>query len=285
MLVPDARPRPGRDDDRGQQQDRQAPAGRSRTGSRRPPYNRSSRVTIRAKLYVAIVLTILGPVATIAVALHGMDRMGDRFDEVQERARPARAGARAQVRGHRLQRLADRLRLRRRRVAAALRALGARSSAIDLGAARNDADRPARGARCCDEIRARFGRFMALDRRGVRGAPARRRRAREADLPRPRARGSSTRWRAAPTSSPATRRAARPSTEKAFDDAREESRRGADRGGAGRRARDHPAARDRERHRAHGARERTARADDRRHLPDAEPAAHGRAAGALRRVA
>jgi len=47
---------------------------------------RSRRVTIRAKLYVAILLTILGPVITIAVALHGMDRLGDRFDEVQERS-------------------------------------------------------------------------------------------------------------------------------------------------------------------------------------------------------
>ncbi len=44
-------------------------------------------MTIRAKLYAAIVLTILGPLATTAVALHGMSQMGDRFDEVQERAR------------------------------------------------------------------------------------------------------------------------------------------------------------------------------------------------------
>jgi hypothetical protein len=43
-------------------------------------------VTIRAKLYVAILLSVLGPVVTIAVALHGMQRLGDRFDEVQERA-------------------------------------------------------------------------------------------------------------------------------------------------------------------------------------------------------
>jgi hypothetical protein len=47
---------------------------------------RSRRVTIRAKLYVAILLTILGPVITIAVALHGMSALGDRFDEVQNRA-------------------------------------------------------------------------------------------------------------------------------------------------------------------------------------------------------
>jgi hypothetical protein len=43
-------------------------------------------VTIRAKLYVAILLSVLGPVITIAVALHGMDRLGDRFGEVQDRA-------------------------------------------------------------------------------------------------------------------------------------------------------------------------------------------------------
>ncbi|MGZ5338426.1 MAG: hypothetical protein ACXWEE_02335 [Thermoleophilaceae bacterium] len=43
-------------------------------------------MTIRAKLYVAILLTVLGPVITIAVALHGMNRLGDRFDEVQDRA-------------------------------------------------------------------------------------------------------------------------------------------------------------------------------------------------------
>jgi hypothetical protein len=43
-------------------------------------------VTIRAKLYVAILLTVIGPVFTIAVALHGMGRLGDRFDEVQGRA-------------------------------------------------------------------------------------------------------------------------------------------------------------------------------------------------------
>jgi hypothetical protein len=44
-------------------------------------------MTIRAKLYAAIVLTILGPLATTAVALHGMGEMGDRFEEVQNRAR------------------------------------------------------------------------------------------------------------------------------------------------------------------------------------------------------
>src|SRR5215213_7198015 len=41
-------------------------------------------MTIRAKLYVAILLTVIGPV--IAVALHGMGRLGDRFSEVPDRA-------------------------------------------------------------------------------------------------------------------------------------------------------------------------------------------------------
>jgi hypothetical protein len=44
-------------------------------------------MTIRAKLYAAIVMTVLGPLATTAVALHGMSQMADRFDEVQARAR------------------------------------------------------------------------------------------------------------------------------------------------------------------------------------------------------
>ena len=44
-------------------------------------------MTIRAKLYTAILLTILGPLATTAVALHGMGEMGNSFDEVDARAR------------------------------------------------------------------------------------------------------------------------------------------------------------------------------------------------------
>ena len=42
-------------------------------------------MTIRAKLYAAIVLTVIGPVVTTAVALAGMAQMGDRFDEVRQR--------------------------------------------------------------------------------------------------------------------------------------------------------------------------------------------------------
>ena len=44
-------------------------------------------MTIRAKLYAAIVLTVLGPLATTAVALHGMGELGDSFDEVHQRSR------------------------------------------------------------------------------------------------------------------------------------------------------------------------------------------------------
>jgi hypothetical protein len=43
-------------------------------------------MTIRAKLYAAIAMTVLGPVVTIAVALSGMSALGDRFDEVSDRA-------------------------------------------------------------------------------------------------------------------------------------------------------------------------------------------------------
>ena len=43
-------------------------------------------MTIRTKLYLAILLTVVGPIVTIGVALNAMDRLGDRFDEVQDRA-------------------------------------------------------------------------------------------------------------------------------------------------------------------------------------------------------
>ena len=42
---------------------------------------------IRAKLYAAIVLAVLGPLVTIAVALQGQAELGDSFDEVRERGR------------------------------------------------------------------------------------------------------------------------------------------------------------------------------------------------------
>jgi hypothetical protein len=53
----------------------------------RVPHGWPGPMTIRAKLYTAILLTILGPLATTAVALHGMGEMGDSFDAVDARAR------------------------------------------------------------------------------------------------------------------------------------------------------------------------------------------------------
>jgi len=43
-------------------------------------------MTIRAKLYAAIVMTVLGPVVTIAVAIDGMGALDKRFGQVEERA-------------------------------------------------------------------------------------------------------------------------------------------------------------------------------------------------------
>lgn len=40
-------------------------------------------MTIRAKLFAAIALTVLGPVVTIGVALAAFGTLGDRFDEVE----------------------------------------------------------------------------------------------------------------------------------------------------------------------------------------------------------
>jgi hypothetical protein len=44
-------------------------------------------LTIRAKLYAAIALTVLGPLVTVAVALAGMTELGDSFDDVEKRGR------------------------------------------------------------------------------------------------------------------------------------------------------------------------------------------------------
>jgi hypothetical protein len=43
-------------------------------------------VTIRAKLYAAIVMTVLGPVITIGVAFAAFASLSDRFDEVADRS-------------------------------------------------------------------------------------------------------------------------------------------------------------------------------------------------------
>ncbi|HEY7455514.1 MAG TPA: hypothetical protein VH683_13165 [Thermoleophilaceae bacterium] len=118
-------------------------------------------MTIRAKLYVAILLTVIGPVITIAVALHGMGRLGERFDEVQERS-DQRALALDLKFGitdfngwqtaYGYDDGASRPRFER----------SVRRFRIDLAAARNElTDR--RETSLLDEIRGRFDQFMALD--------------------------------------------------------------------------------------------------------------------------
>ena len=118
-------------------------------------------MTIRAKLYLAILLTVIGPVVTVAVALHGMDRLGDRFDEVQVRA-DDRALALDLKFGvtdfngwqtaYGYDDGASRPRFEH----------SVRQFRIDLGAARNELTE-AREAQLLNQIRARFGQFMALD--------------------------------------------------------------------------------------------------------------------------
>ena len=118
-------------------------------------------MTIRAKLYVAILLTVLGPVVTIAVALHGMARLGDRFDEVQERSdhRALALDLKFGVTDFNGWQTAygyddgeSRPRFER----------SVRAFRVDLAAARKQlTDR--RETRLLDEIRTRFDDFMALD--------------------------------------------------------------------------------------------------------------------------
>jgi hypothetical protein len=118
-------------------------------------------VTIRAKLYVAILLTVIGPVITIAVALHGMGRLGDRFDEVQHRserralALDLKFGV-TDVNGwqtaYGYDDGASRPRFER----------SVRQFRSDLRAARSELTDP-RESRLLNEIRARFGEFLTLD--------------------------------------------------------------------------------------------------------------------------
>ena len=118
-------------------------------------------MTIRAKLYVAILLTVIGPVITIAVALHGMDRLGERFDEVQDRserralALDLKFGV-TDVNGWQTAYGYDDGASRPRFDSAV------RQFRIDLAAARNElTDR--RETRLLNEIRVRFASFMELD--------------------------------------------------------------------------------------------------------------------------
>jgi len=180
-------------------------------------------VTIRAKLYVAILLTVLGPVITIAVALHGMNRLGDRFDEVQVRAdqRALALDLKFDVTDFNGWQTAYGYDdgASRPRFESSVRQFRA-----DLGAARNELTDP-RETRLLNDLRSRFDDFMRLDAEAYsalkRGDDARVKQiflgpelelfdamALSADeLARYEARGASA-------------------TEEAFDDSREDSRRG-----------------------------------------------------------
>jgi hypothetical protein len=179
-------------------------------------------VTIRAKLYVAILLTVIGPVITVAVALHGMNRLGDRFDEVQVRSdqRALALGLKFDVTDFNGWQTAygyddGASRPRFERSVSQFRS--------DLRATRHELT-DAREKRLLREIRNRFDEFMLLDTQAYaalrRGDDARVKRiflgpelrlfdqmaARAEDLATYEARGATT-------------------TEKAFDDSREDSRR------------------------------------------------------------
>ena len=118
-------------------------------------------MTIRAKLYVAILLTVIGPVITIAVALNGMGRLGDRFDEVQDRserralALDLKFGV-TDVNGwqtaYGYDDGASRPRFER----------SVREFRSDLRAARGELTDP-RETRLLNEIRSRFDEFLTLD--------------------------------------------------------------------------------------------------------------------------
>ena len=179
-------------------------------------------MTIRAKLYVAILLTVIGPVITVAVALHGMNRLGDRFDEVQVRSdqRALALGLKFDVTDFNGWQTAygyddGASRPRFERSVSQFRS--------DLRATRHELT-DAREKRLLREIRNRFDEFMLLDTQAYaalrRGDDARVKRiflgpelrlfdqmaARAEDLATYEARGATT-------------------TEKAFDDSREDSRR------------------------------------------------------------
>jgi hypothetical protein len=118
-------------------------------------------MTIRAKLYVAILLTVIGPVITIAVALHGMGRLGDRFSEVQDRSeqRALALDLKFDVTDFNGWQTAygyDDGKSRPRFEASV------RQFRRDLGAARNELT-DSRESKLLNEIRADFDEFMRLD--------------------------------------------------------------------------------------------------------------------------
>ena len=171
-------------------------------------------MTIRAKLYAAIVMTILGPVITIAVAFAAFQSLSDRFDEVAARS--------------------DRLALALELKYAVTDVNGWQTAyGYDDGASRPQFERSAQNVRrllavahrtltepreraILARLQSSFDAFMALDVVAYRGTAGRSRRAGQADLPRPRdpqLRGDGGRRAASspPRSSAATTRSSDPS--------------------------------------------------------------------------
>ena len=217
-------------------------------------------MTIRAKLYAAIVLTVLGPAGDDGGRPARDGAAGRQLRRGAARGAESRVGRpRAQVPGHGRQRLADRLRLRRRRVPGALRRLRGRA-ARRARPGRGHASPTSASGRCSDELDAEFEAFMALDEvawRSLQAVDSERDASGSCSAP---SCGASRRWPPRPTSSPTYEAGAGGGHRRRL---RRRARRrppAPDRRRAGRRPRDHPAAGHGQRHRPHGARGRARRA-------------------------
>ena len=157
-------------------------------------------MTIRAKLYAAIVMTILGPVITIAVAFAAFQSLSDRFDEVSARS--------------------DRLALALELKYAVTDVNGWQTAyGYDDGASRPQFERSAQNVRrllavahrtltepreraILARLQSSFDAFMALDvvaYRALQRGPATRASSRSSSAPRS---ATSRRWRPPPASSP-----------------------------------------------------------------------------------
>ena len=225
-------------------------------------------MTIRAKLYAAIVLTILGPLATTAVALHGMSQMGDRFDEVRERAEHEAIARELKFLVTDVNGWQTAYGYARRRPPRPVRAPRRRSSASELDSRGRHAHRRSASGELLERARAEFDSFMELDAVAWRSAPGGRPGPHETILLGPELRALRGDGRDRRASSPTTRPTQATATEAAFDDARDDARRRLIAVALGAGGRGHPAAGHRQRHRPHGARGRAPRAGAERSSED-----------------
>ena len=180
-------------------------------------------MTIRAKLYAAIALTILGPLLTTVVAIEGRRRWATASTRSGQRADDAALAQEIKfdvtdmngwqtAYGY-----AGDGRFRSEFVAARDRLDGNLTTAEEELTERREQDLIA-------QLRTQFDQFLALDGVAFRALQAGRRRGGEADLPRPRAACASRRWPRPPRNWPTTRRIARPRPTTAFDDDRDQAR-------------------------------------------------------------